>query len=132
MEIHHREFMVRSVVSNPETTHEDYAIISFNPLPAHAMQFGLVSDVIHEFLEDHMRVAVRDVQPSHLGQGLVRFVHIFDRDMLINTNPHQYGDVQINLVRHDQGRNWRDLNFNVECWIMLMGFPLDYWNSANI
>jgi hypothetical protein len=67
MEIHQREFMVRSVVSHPETMHEDYAIISFNPLPAHPMHFGPVRDVIHEFLEDHMRVAIRDVQPTHLG-----------------------------------------------------------------
>jgi hypothetical protein len=106
--------MVRSVVSRPETTHEDYAIITFNPLPAHAMQFGHVHDVIHEFLEDHTRVAIRDVQSTHLGQGLVHFVHIFDRDMLINTSPHQYDDVQINLVRHDQGQNWRALNLNME------------------
>jgi hypothetical protein len=61
------------VVSHPETTHEDYAIITFNQLPAHAMHFGPVHDVI-QFLEDHMRVGIRDVQPTHLGQGLVRFV----------------------------------------------------------
>jgi hypothetical protein len=59
-------------------------------------------------------------------------MHIFDKDRLINSIPRQYGDVQINLVRHDQGRNWRALNFTVESWIMLIGFPLDYWNSANI
>jgi hypothetical protein len=96
------------------------------------MHFCPVHDVIWEFLEDHMRVGIRDVQPMHLGQGLVRFVHIFDRDGLINSSPHQFGDVQISLVRHDRGHNWRALNFNMECWIMLMGFPLYYWNSADI
>jgi hypothetical protein len=85
--------MVQSLVSRPKTTYEDYAIITFNPLPTHAMQFGHVHDVIHEFLEDHMRVAIRDVHPTHLEYDLVHFMHIFDRDRLINTSPHQYGDV---------------------------------------
>lgn len=42
------------------------------------------------------------------------------------------GDVQITFTRHNQGRNWRRTNFNHECWLMLMGFPLDYWEMDYI
>jgi hypothetical protein len=24
------------------------------------------------------------------------------------------------------------MNFNKDCWLMLMGFPLDYWNEEDI
>jgi hypothetical protein len=98
--------MVRAVVCHPQGTHEDYAIVSITPLPTNAIQFGAVQEVIHEFLEHHKRVLVREIQPSHLGQALVRFVGVYDRDDLVINSPHVYGDVQIHLVKHNEGRNW--------------------------
>jgi hypothetical protein len=114
------------VVCHPQGTHEDFAIVSIAPLPANAMQFGADQEVINKFLEEHRRVLVREIQPSHLGQALVCFANVHDRDNLVNTSPHMYGDVQISFVRHNQGRNWRALTFNHECWLMLLGFSLDY------
>jgi hypothetical protein len=48
--------------------------------------------------------------------------------MLVNQSPHQFGEVMVHIVHRNQGHNWRQINFNRECWLMLMGFPLDYWN----
>jgi hypothetical protein len=39
-----------------------------------------------------MRVSIREIQPSHLGQALVRFVHVDDRDSLVYNSPFIYGD----------------------------------------
>jgi hypothetical protein len=47
-------------------------------------------------------------------------------------SPHPYGDSQFSFVRHNQASNWRLLNFNRECWLMLLGFPLEYWNHESI
>jgi hypothetical protein len=122
--------MARAVVQHHQATHEDFTIVSFNPLPANILHFPAVHEVVHEFLEGH--VSIRDIQPSHLGQALVRFVHVHDRDSLVNNSPHPYGEVNFNLVRHNQGRNWRAMNFNRDCWLMLLGFPLDHWNNVSI
>jgi hypothetical protein len=62
----------------------------------------------------------------------VRFVHVHDRDSLVNNSPHPYVEVNFSLVRHNQGRNWREMNFNRDCWLMLLGFPLDHWNNVSI
>jgi hypothetical protein len=132
LEIQHREVMARAVVQHHQATHEDFAIVSFNPLPANTLHFPAVHEVVHEYLEEHMNVQIRDIQPSHLGQALVRFVHVHDRDSLVNNSPHPYGEVNFNLVRHNQGRNWRAMNFNRDCWLMLLGFPLDHWNNVSI
>lgn len=35
-------------------------------------------------------------------------------------------------MRHNQGRNWRRVHFNQECWLMLMGLPEDYWEQKYI
>ncbi|CAD6253344.1 unnamed protein product [Miscanthus lutarioriparius] len=40
--------------------------------------------------------------------------------------------VHFSFVRHNQGRNWRSLNFNQECWVILMGLPEDYWEDEFI
>jgi hypothetical protein len=36
------------------------------------------------------------------------------------------------VVCHNAARNWRAIQFNQECWLMLLGFPLDYWNIDSI
>jgi hypothetical protein len=78
LEVHHQEIMARVVVHHSPASHEDFAIVSITPLPTHAMQFGVVQEVIHEFLEEHLHVDIREIQPSHLGQGHVHFVNAHD------------------------------------------------------
>lgn len=55
-----------------------------------------------------------------------------DRDLFLHNSPHQFGDVAFTFQKHDKGRNFRALNFNPECWLMLLGFPLDYWEEDYI
>jgi hypothetical protein len=115
LEVHHQEIMARVVVHHSPASHEDFAIVSITPLPAHAMQFSVVQEVIHEFLEEHLHVDIREIQPSHLGQGPVCFVNAYDRDLLVENSHYQYGDAQLSFTQHNQARNWRILNFTREC-----------------
>jgi hypothetical protein len=71
------------------------------------------------------------MQKSHLAQALVRFEHIYDRDNLITHSPHPYGDVYFSFLKHNEG-HWKALEYNQECWIMLLGFPLDFWATYHI
>ena len=56
----------------------------------------------------------------------------FDRDRMVLESPHLYGGVDFSFVRHNQGRNWRRIVFNQECWLMLMGLPEDFWEQEFI
>jgi hypothetical protein len=132
LNIQHCEIMARAVTWSHPQTHEDYAIISIDPLPGNVLNFGAVHEVVHEFLDEHMEVRVRDIQLSHLGQVLVRFSHVHDRDALVINSPHAYGGVHFRVVRPNHARNWRAMNFNRECWLVLMGLPLDYWDNETI
>jgi hypothetical protein len=85
-----------------QAMHGDFDIVSISPLPAQPLVFGPLQEVIHEFLEDHLRVHAIEIQPSHLGHALVRFANAHDRDLMINNSPHPYGDVLLDFVRHDQ------------------------------
>jgi hypothetical protein len=106
--------------------HEDWAIINIHPLPAHEVLFPVVRDVIREYFVEHRRVGVRDIQRSHLGQVLVQFYSVLERDNLVLLGPQQYLDATFTALRHNDAWNHRALFFNRECWPMLLGFPLDY------
>jgi hypothetical protein len=67
----------------PPARHEDLAIVTIEPLPNNVMHFGAVRGVIRDFLQLKKRVAFQDIQPSHLGQALVRFTHTYDRDTMV-------------------------------------------------
>jgi hypothetical protein len=95
------------------------------------MNFQNVRVVLEEFF-DERNIGFSDIQPSHLGQALVCFNPPIDRDALVLHSPLPMGNVQVSFTRHNQGRNWRRVQFNHECWLMLMGFPLDYWETDYI
>lgn len=121
--------MVRVVAGRrPSRRNEDLAIATFSPLPGNPIHFPVAEDILREYLEERRGITVKDVQPCHLGQAFVRFDSEFDRDRFVSGSPHAYGDIHISFVRHNQGRNWRRVNFNQECWVMLMGLPNDYWD----
>lgn len=125
-EVHNRPMMVRVVAGRrPRPKNEDLAIVTIDPLPDNALHFSAVE-------EEHRRVRIREVQPCHLGQAFVRFEHEHDRNRFVLESPHPYGDVTISFTRHNQGRNWRRVNFNQECLLMLIRFPNDYWEREYI
>jgi hypothetical protein len=49
--------------------------------------------------------------------------------MLINNSPHPCGSVSFTVVRHNTARNWRAIQLNQDCWLMLLVF---YWNNDSI
>jgi hypothetical protein len=75
--------MARAVTRYRPQMHEDFAIVCTDPLPGNVLNFGAVHEVVHEFLDEHMGVRVREIQPFHLGHALVRFSQVHDRDALV-------------------------------------------------
>ena len=75
---------------------------------------------------NHKRVDFVDIQPHPFVEAYVKLSAIYDRDNLADTSPHHVGYLTFTVKRHNQGSNWIALLFNRECWIMLLGFPLDY------
>jgi hypothetical protein len=88
-----RKAMVRAVSRRAPPTHEDWAILFIEPLPLDEVHYANIRDVSIKFLLQHKCVRLREMQKSHLGQALMRFEHIYDRDNLIAQSPHAYGNL---------------------------------------
>lgn len=126
-EVPNREFMTRAVAPiTPPANNEDLAIAVFDPLPGNDLQFAAVWAVLRDFLRDEVHVTFRHIQPTHLGQALVKFTHVYDRDTLVLDSPHIFSNVSVSFVKHNEGRNCRRLQFNQHYWLLLLGFPNDY------
>lgn len=66
------------------------------------------------------------------GAAYVKFNSVHAREAMINASPHKFEDVQISLQKHNEDINWKGLSFNRECWLMLVGFSLDFWSMSYI
>ena len=115
----------------PPPANEDLAIVSFDPLPGNVLNFGAVRNIIREFLISR-HINPKDILPCHLGQASVRFNHAYERDQMVNESPMVFGNVNISFVKHNEGRNWRRVYFNDDCWVMMLGFPDDYKTERHI
>jgi hypothetical protein len=80
--------MAQAAVHHIPRTHKDYDMVSLNPLPLNApMYFPTVQDILFELFEDHLRIPLRECQPSHVAQALVHFENSHARDILVNQSP---------------------------------------------
>ncbi|XBH56170.1 hypothetical protein VPH35_078074 [Triticum aestivum] len=111
--------------------HEDWAIAFIHPLPADA-PFPNVRDVLEEFIVVHKQLGLRDIQRCPFGEAYVRLTRVRDRDKLVLDSPHEFGDVFISFVRHDEGRNHRRVHFNRTVWLLLTGVPFDFRNTEDL
>jgi hypothetical protein len=124
--------MVRTVTRPQPSAHDDWGIVLVQPLPEHEVNFHFFDDIVREYLLEVRHVRIRSVQRSHLGQALVRFQFIFDRDNLVAMGPQQALGFTFTVIRHNAAWNQQALYFNHECWLMLLGFPLDFWTNEHI
>jgi hypothetical protein len=130
--IDHREIMVRTVTRPQPSAHDDWGIVLVQPLPDHEVNFNFFDGIAREYLLEIRNVQIRSVQRSHLGQALVRFRFVFDRDNLVAMGPQQALGFTFTVIRHNAAWNHRALFFNHECWLMLLGFPLDFLSHEHI
>ncbi|GJN16246.1 hypothetical protein PR202_gb03292 [Eleusine coracana subsp. coracana] len=132
VEVLGRATMVQVIGGRPPPCNEDMAIVAIDPMPLQQAPFANIREVLGEFFRDHIRVRVIDMQPCPFGQAYVRFDRISDRDVLVDSSPHQFGDVFVYLAKHNRGPNHTMVQYNHECWLILIGFPLDYWTRPHI
>jgi hypothetical protein len=91
-----------------------------------------IRDVLAEYLTQVARVRVKSIQKCPFGQAYVQFDRIRDRDKLIQGSPHVFEDISISFCKHNEGINWRRAHLDRECWILLVGPPLDNWSTEDI
>ncbi|CAD6271003.1 unnamed protein product [Miscanthus lutarioriparius] len=104
--VENQQFMIRAVASSrPLPRHEDWAIATIHLIPGNVLNFNAVSEVLDDLFADVTRVQTRVIQRTHLSQALVRFERVYDMDSLIANSPHQFDNVAISFVWHNQGRN---------------------------
>jgi hypothetical protein len=101
-------------------------------MPQGQVHFENFRDVLIDFLNISAQVGFKSVQKCPFGQAYVQVAHLRDRDMLINNSPHVFGDISISFSKHNEGINWSRAQLNRECWILLVGPPLDNWSTEDV
>ncbi|KAM0863491.1 hypothetical protein ACQ4PT_044563 [Festuca glaucescens] len=112
--------------------HEDIAIATVTPPPGDAIPFGLVRSMLRNLIEVQYGFNLEMIQRCPIGTAFVRVSSFADRDWLVNQSPHQFAGRTISFVNHNEGINHRAFTYNQECWLLLVAYPLDLWNTEHI
>jgi hypothetical protein len=111
----------------PPREHEDFAIVSINPMSQEIGELRPTLNVVCDFLNDTQRVRITESHLSPLGLGLIRLRTVAQRDKLVRESPFNLGQNHVvTVVKHDEGINHRACAYTRVCWIMFLAFPLDY------
>jgi hypothetical protein len=121
--------MRRVVVGHVPKRNNDLVIATFNPIPQGPIDFMDIRNVLDDFLRNHKRMGYQSMQPCPHGQAFVRLNCLFEKDLLIDNSPHQYGDGTISFVEHNKSWNNRTAVMTHEAWLMLLGLDLDLWTQ---
>jgi len=123
---------MRAISTRAPARNEDVAIVSINPMPLDDVHFGNIREIVRDFLVDERDIRTKDIQPCLIGQAFVPFYHVYDRDNLILTGPLQFGNVSLSFCKHNDGSNFKALNFNRVVWLLLLNFLLDHHDQEYI
>nr|TKW22663.1 hypothetical protein SEVIR_4G243200v2 [Setaria viridis] len=129
-----RQQFTRVVVPRALPRNEDLAIVTLGNLPPGEIPFGPLRNAVFNFLVHDLGLEVREVQrcPFGRGEAFVRMGRPSDRDALIARSPLFHNGLSFTFVQHNRAPNARRVNFNRECWLMLIGFPIDSRSSHEI
>ena len=75
---------------------------------------------------------MRDIQKCPFGSAYVQFALVSDRERLIRDSPIPFEDVTLSFTKHNEGTNWRHAQFNKECWVLLVGPPIDHMITEDL
>lgn len=124
--------MSRAVLGSTKRHNSDLAIVSIDPLPDMQVSFQSIRELIDDFLRNHKHIGYRSIQPCPYGQVYVRTNYYHDRDFLVQSSPHNYGNYHLSFKAHNRGWNNRKTVMNYEVWLMLLGFNVDYWEHKDV
>lgn len=108
----------------PTREHEDYAIVSINPMTQQGDQLRPMLNVTCEFLEHTRRVRVVASHLSPLGLGLIRLRTVTQRDQLVWNSPYNLGPGHVvTVVKHDEGFNFQIMPLHSCLLVDVPSFP---------
>lgn len=121
--------MHRVIIGHVAQRNNDLAIATLHPISVEHVNFLDIRNVIEDFLRNQAQVGFRSMQPCPFGQAYVKFNYMHERDLLIQTSPHQYGNDTISFIPHNRGSNHRTAMMTHEVWLMMIGLNLDLWTQ---
>jgi hypothetical protein len=129
-----RQKFARVVTTRAVPANENLAIVTISNLPAGEIPFADIRAAILDLVEDRYELRVTEIQkcPFGKGQAFIRLSRVSDRDSLVFHSPHFFHGLRLDFVNHDRGHNVRRVLFNRECWLMLIGYPVDDRNIDDV
>ncbi|KAL6647214.1 hypothetical protein ACP70R_014651 [Stipagrostis hirtigluma subsp. patula] len=122
------------LLGEPVRRHEDCALAVMDDWEDLAMEedFAGVTHQISWYVQNHLNIQVEATSPHPHGIARFRFRSIWDRDSVINGNPHNIDGLSVRFIKLSEARNVRNAHYVREGWFMLLGFPVDYMAANHL
>jgi hypothetical protein len=109
----------------PPIRHEEFATALLLPTPLENLVPHALTEV-SQMVEGNFNVKVVSTHRSTLGRGLFHLGSTMQHQILINVGHIPLGNHNLMFHKHDEGLNLRACNYERMCWLIMLGFPLDY------
>jgi hypothetical protein len=120
------------ISGGPAKTHEDCVIMVSKGQLTTAQRHQLMHNISQHIVQE-VQLQVRYFALHPHGVGIFRLCNACQRDALVALGPHFIVLRQVAFVPHDEAlMNFRLVSFSRKSWIMLLGYPLDFQDSASI
>uniref|UniRef100_A0ACD6ALI0 Uncharacterized protein n=1 Tax=Avena sativa TaxID=4498 RepID=A0ACD6ALI0_AVESA len=112
--------------------YEDVSLVSID-LALHAgTPFAHTRALLQNYFTQELGFRLETIHRCPIASAFIRLDSPSDRDWLIDQSPHNVNGITLSFQCHNAGINHRHDEYNRECWLMILAFPLDLWDLDHL
>jgi hypothetical protein len=93
---------------------------------------GMFMQHLRDFIQEELHLRIVSASRHPFGIEIFDLGSLYQKHGLIAGNLHDVEGIMIHFISHDRVKNFRSISYERKCWILMLGFPLDFMHNFYI